>query len=136
MGPHGDCGLRDSVSRRLLAGCCVQLFYVGTLNFLWCRRLFDLRFLLPEFDQESLLILGCQKPNSGNSYGFHSVAKIASENDFAEAGTDTAGWRVEHYAPAAPEAVGPSAQYHVILASPGSVNDEILLIEDAVSSDT
>ena len=43
MGPHGDCGLRDSVCRRLLAGGWVQLFYLCALYFLVAQVLFDFR---------------------------------------------------------------------------------------------
>jgi len=51
-GPHGDCGLRDPVEKRLIAFGQVQLFYVGAFDVLWHRRLFDFRLFLAELDEK------------------------------------------------------------------------------------
>jgi hypothetical protein len=51
-GPHGDCGLRDSVARRLVVCDRVQLFYLGTRDFVWYRLSFNFRFFLAEPDKQ------------------------------------------------------------------------------------
>lgn len=51
--------IADCVTKtvRLLAGRFVQLFYVGALNVLWRRHVFDFRLFLAELDKQIVFLV-------------------------------------------------------------------------------
>jgi hypothetical protein len=98
--------------------------------------LFDFRLFLPELDEEVFLFLGTQKPNVSNSDNIHPVTKTVPDYYLAKVGTDSAGRRVEDDSHGISQSVGPSLQYHVIVSPPGCLNNEVLLIQNCISSDT
>ena len=134
VGPHGDCGLRDSVNRRLIASVRVQLFYVGALDFTWRRRAFDFRLFDAELDQQAFLFLGRQFADHGDANS--AEPDVVVENHFTEAVADSTAWRVEGDCPAAAQPIGPSLQRDVIIPASRCTDDKILLIQNPVSSDT
>ena len=134
--------MRDVVCRRLLAGGFVQLFYLGARYFLGRRCLFDFRLFFAVLDQEMFLILHRQLANRRNANDVEAVAHplvvpdTIVKSDPVEPCADTTRRCVELNAVAASDAAGPATQNNVVLTAPGSFDDEILLIQNGISSDT
>ena len=134
-GPHGDCGLRDPVAVRLLVGVRVQLFDVGAFDFLRHRHSFNFWLLQSEANEKVLFFFGCQLPYRRDPDRFS--ARTALKQDLIETCADTARGRVcEGDAPAAAKPVGPALQRDMIRLACRRIDDEILLIQNPVSSDT
>ena len=136
MGPHGDCGSRDVVSRRLLAGGFVQLFYLSALHFLrrWC--LFDFRLLLAVLDQEVFFVFFGQLPYRQDPYCTEVATHAVVVPDAIEPSANSTCRCVEFNENAASQAVSPAPQYNVVTTATGGIDNEILLIQNGVSSDT
>ena len=136
MGPHGDCGSRDVVSRRLLAGGFVQLFYLSALHFLrrWC--LFDFRLFPAVLDQEVFFVFFRQPLYRHDAYRTEIAPHAVVVPYAIESGANSICRCVEFDEKAASQAVSPAPQYDMVTTATGSIDNEILLIQNGVSSDT
>jgi len=117
-----------------IRGSSIQLFYLGALYFFGLPRLFDLRFLLTEPDQNVLILIGAQAMNHVDSYGLGP--KTVINDDLAEAGADAAARRRKSDCPAGIQSVGTAAQLDMVFPARRRGHNKVAFVQYPVVSDS